>query len=119
MGFSMYVKPEKKVCFFFNDFFYLDNNIIQIPLTIVIIGCLASAFLLIVLLIILNDRTRGENINFCKIKKYKFFSLFSTTIYVSDDFNIFNNNCGIFFNAWINFMHCILYRIYNTCTDKS
>lgn len=39
----------------------LDNDIIQIPLAIVIIGSLAIAFLLVALTIILSNRTRGKN----------------------------------------------------------
>ena len=39
----------------------LDNDILGIPLATVIIGSIANAFLLIVLLIILNDRTRGKS----------------------------------------------------------
>jgi len=76
MGYPMYGKRKKNVFFLIIIFicFYLDNDIIQIPLAIVIIGCLANVFLLIVLFIILNDRTRGELINlFYKIKKEIFF----------------------------------------------
>ncbi|CAF1609233.1 unnamed protein product [Adineta ricciae] len=43
------------------------QNIIQIPLVNVIIGCLAGFFLLIVVLIILNDRTRVQRLTTCRI----------------------------------------------------
>jgi len=55
-------KIENYFFSFFFEFFNLDNDIIQIPLAIVIIGCLAIAFLLIVIFILLNDRARGEKI---------------------------------------------------------
>lgn len=55
----------------------LDNDIIDIPLAIVIIGSIASALELIAILIILNNRTRSEK-NECDVKIRDF--LCSTTI---------------------------------------
>ena len=58
MGCSMYAERELNIDFDMR--FDLDQDIIQIPLVNVIIGCLAGFLLLIVLFILLNDRTRGE-----------------------------------------------------------
>ena len=38
----------------------LDQDIKQIPLATVILGCLAIVLLILVILIVLSDRTRGK-----------------------------------------------------------
>lgn len=56
----MYEKQYEFIALLYSFFFHLDQDIIQIPLAIVILGSLACTFNFIVLIIILNDRTRGK-----------------------------------------------------------
>jgi len=111
MGCSMYV-----IIYLLDlkyEFFYLDNDIIQIPLAIVIIGSLACTFLLLVLFMVLNDRTRGIEDFFLNIQKKKNLKLFvSTTIYTSQDSLCFNICCRMFSILGNYFMCSILLRIY-------
>ncbi len=58
----MYVKKIlifliKKILFFC---VFLDRNILQIPLAVVILGCIASLLLLIGILILLSSHARGK-----------------------------------------------------------
>lgn len=55
----MLIRKKKSISF--NNFSsLLDQDILQIPLVVVIIGCIASLLFLINILILVTNRTRGE-----------------------------------------------------------
>ena len=94
----------------------LDQDIIQIPLAIVILGCLAIVLLILVILIVLSNRTRGKETiwNFLRRK-----TSFSPTLVVMHDCHSCRPDRGEFSHARTDSLHCILLGLHHVGIVKS
>jgi tetrahydromethanopterin S-methyltransferase subunit F len=87
----------------------LDQNIEQISLATVILGCLASVLLILVMLIVLSDRTRGKEKMFIVLSRK---TSFSSTMVFMHDCHSGHIDPGEFPHAWTDSLYCILFGLH-------